>query len=192
MSNVLCLAPLLVEAAPLMRAGLPVTRIGMGRARATTAAVRLASTLAEHVMVVGFGGALDPQLEPGDVVLASSISALGMDPVTCDVERVRAILDRERTTFRVSPIASSDELVRGADARRALREATGAAAVDMESAWLTPLARGRRFDVLRVIVDTERAELTRPLATLEGGVRAMRVLDRLAQTLRDLPHDKVA
>jgi 4-hydroxy-3-methylbut-2-enyl diphosphate reductase len=54
----------------------------------------------------------------------------------------------------------------------------------MESAWLAEAARGRPFAVLRVIVDTPGRGLRRPVATVAGGVRALRALRRAAPALR--------
>ena len=59
----------------------------------------------------------------------------------------------------------------------------GVLAVDMESAWLSPAAAGRPFAVVRVVLDTPAREIYRPLATLVGGLRAWRVLRRLAPAL---------
>ena len=53
----------------------------------------------------------------------------------------------------------------------------------MESAWLAAAAAGRPFAVLRVVVDTPSRSLWRPLATLVGGLKAMRVLRRAAPAL---------
>src|SRR5579875_409086 len=70
---VLMLAPLSLEARAV-RAGAPwaqVQRIGMGPRRAARSAAS-----ADHgraVLVAGFCGALDPALQPGDVVLASEL-----------------------------------------------------------------------------------------------------------------------
>jgi len=57
--------------------------------------------------------------------------------------------------------------------------AAGAIAVDMESVWLAPAARGRPFAVLRVVLDSPTHELLRPGAAVSM-VRAARVLRRAA------------
>ena len=53
----------------------------------------------------------------------------------------------------------------------------------MESAWLAPAAEGKRFAVLRVVLDTPDREIHRPLATLAGGLTAWRALRRAAPAL---------
>jgi 4-hydroxy-3-methylbut-2-enyl diphosphate reductase len=76
----------------------------------------------------------------------------------------------------VAPIASSQRLVLGE--RRKTLHRTGAAAVDMESAWLAPAARARPLVTLRVVLDTPRHELHRPLRTVAGAATAYRTLRR--------------
>src|SRR5690606_21012114 len=94
-------------------------------------------------------------------------------------------LDRAGVRFVIAPIASRDHLVLGAE-RTELR-ARGARAVDMESFWLAPLARGRAFSVARVIVDTPTRQLTRPLHTLTGGWRAAGALRRIGAAIAPRP-----
>jgi 4-hydroxy-3-methylbut-2-enyl diphosphate reductase len=76
----------------------------------------------------------------------------------------------------VGPIASSQRLVLR-DRRRALHR-TGSLAVDMESAWLAPAAQGQPLVTLRVVVDTDRHELHRPLRTVAAAAAAYRSLRR--------------
>ena len=76
--------------------------------------------------------------------------------------------------------------------RADLHRRTGAIAVDMESAWLAealtradiPVVHGfvLRLAVVRVVVDTPAAPLLHP-RTVPNGVRALRVLARVAATL---------
>jgi len=75
----------------------------------------------------------------------------------------------------VGPIVSTERL-RLPKAERARLAASGALAVDMESAWIAPAVGGRPFAVVRIIVDTPDRPLWRPLATAVGGVRALRAL----------------
>jgi 4-hydroxy-3-methylbut-2-enyl diphosphate reductase len=80
-------------------------------------------------------------------------------------------------------VASVTRIAMG-QTRVRLREG-GAIAVDMESAWLAPAARGRPFAVVRVLSDTPARELTRPLLTVVGIVRASAVLRRVAGVLHE-------
>jgi 4-hydroxy-3-methylbut-2-enyl diphosphate reductase len=136
-----------------------------------------ASVGARAVIIAGFCGALDPDLRPGDIVLASELR----DPAGCarpaaDPTILASVLRRGGLRVHVGPIASSKTVVRGAT-RRTLSQ-TGALAVDMESAWLAPAIHGRPLVTLRVVLDTAQRELHHPLRTLGGFVTAYRTLRR--------------
>jgi 4-hydroxy-3-methylbut-2-enyl diphosphate reductase len=174
-------APLAVEAMALGKsAHVRVVRTGMGPKRSKKSAAKLASEPARAVVVAGFGGALDPSLEPGDVVVASEVH--GDDTrATCATEKLADVLRAEGLRVKVGTIACRDRIVRG-DERRALYE-KGACAVDMESAWLAAAAPNRPFFVVRTIVDGPHHEFTDVLATLRGGTRGIKSLARVGRAL---------
>jgi 4-hydroxy-3-methylbut-2-enyl diphosphate reductase len=172
--RIIVLAPLSLEARAV-RSGAPwadVHRIGMGPRRAARSAELSMTTGGRAVLIAGFCGALDPDLEPGDIVLASELRGpTGTTP--CDDPTILAgVLRRGGLRVRVAPIASSQRLVLG-ERRRTLQR-TGAVAVDMESAWLAPVTRARPLVTLRVVLDTHRRELHRPLRTVTGAAIAYR------------------
>jgi 4-hydroxy-3-methylbut-2-enyl diphosphate reductase len=176
--DLLVLAPMAVEA-HAVRAGAPwarVRRIGMGPRRARRAAAITHREPAGAVLIAGFCGALDPALEPGDIVLASELRGpTGTTPCP-DPALLAAVLRRAGLRVTIGPIASSQRLV-VRERRRALHR-TGALAVDMESAWLAPEARGEPMVTLRVVLDTAERELHNPLRTGAGFARAYSVLRR--------------
>jgi 4-hydroxy-3-methylbut-2-enyl diphosphate reductase len=174
--HVLMLAPLSVEARAV-RAGAPwaqVERIGMGPHRARRAASLTRKGPGGAVVIAGFCGALDPDLEPGDIVLASELRGPTGTTACPDPAILAGHLRRGGFNVRVGPVASTQRLV-VRERRRALQR-TGALAVDMESAWLAPDARAQPLVTLRVVLDTHRHELHRPLRTLAGAARAYRAL----------------
>jgi hypothetical protein len=174
MTAVLC-APLRVERAALGRTGARVLRTGMGPARAARAAVRLGD---EAVLVAGVGGGLAPDVRAGDLVVASEVRAAGAPAVPVPSAALLAgALRRLGLRVHVGPVVSVDRVVDG-PARRELA-ATGALAVDMESA---ALAAGRPFAVVRSIVDTMDHPLWRP-GTLARGVAGLRALRRAVPAL---------
>jgi 4-hydroxy-3-methylbut-2-enyl diphosphate reductase len=157
-----------------------VVRTGMGPDRSRAAARTLAREPGRAVVVAGFGGALDPSLEPGDVVVADAVSGPdGRAP--CESESIAEALRSAGLRVVVGTIACRDHVVEG-DERRALFE-QGARAVDMESAWLAPAASGRPFAVVRAVVDTPGRELRRILTTLRGGSRGFQSLARVGGAL---------
>jgi 4-hydroxy-3-methylbut-2-enyl diphosphate reductase len=179
--RLLVLAPLALEARAV-RAGAPwaeVAQIGMGPRRARRSAHLTQREGGGAVLIAGFCGALDPRLEPGDVVLASELRGPTGTTQCADPSILAGVLRRGGLRVSVGPIASSQRLV-VRERRRALHR-TGAVAVDMESAWLAPAARAEPLVTLRVVLDTQRHELHRPLRTAAGAARAYRTLRRACE-----------
>ncbi len=179
MSQLLLIAPMRVEARAL-RAGAPgstVVRSGIGPRRAADAGEALGSDQADAVAIAGFGGALNPCLEPGDIVVASELRAPDgrVEAVCPGAEVIAGMLRRRGLRAHTGPIASVRTPVIGR-ARARLLESSGALAVDMESIWLARAASGRPLVVARVILDG--SGLPRP-------IRATRALRALASALAD-------
>jgi 4-hydroxy-3-methylbut-2-en-1-yl diphosphate reductase len=188
--NVLVLAPLRLEAAALRsaRAGVDVRRTGMGpaRARAAAEAIRRADGDADAVAIAGFCGAVAPSLRPGDVVLASELREPGGRTRACTLSPVLAdALRRQGLRVTTGPIVSTDRIA--GPAERAALRASGAVAVDMESAWLAPAAGQRPLAVLRVVAEPAGRALLDP-RVLPAGVRALRSLRRSACALVQWAH----
>jgi 4-hydroxy-3-methylbut-2-enyl diphosphate reductase len=181
MSALTVLAPLSVEARAVRSAAASwadVHQIGMGPRRAAKGA-RVAQD-AQAVLIAGFCGALDYELEPGDVVLANELRGpTGTTPLP-DPSILAGVLQRGGLRVKIGPIASSQRLV--VRERRKALQRTGALAVDMESAWLASATHAEPLVALRVVLDTHRAELHHPLRTLTGAAAAYRSL-RKACTL---------
>jgi adenosylhomocysteine nucleosidase len=101
----------------------------------------------------GFAGGLDPSLVPGTLLLADTVVAGDQRFVTdrAMTGRLQAVLPEAM----VRTIAGSDVAVGSVAAKRALRDATAAAAVDMESHLVAraAAAAGLPFAVLRAIAD---------------------------------------
>jgi 4-hydroxy-3-methylbut-2-enyl diphosphate reductase len=182
--RLLLLAPLAIERAAVRGAasGAVVLHTGMGATRSRKAVSRAKATTAVAVAVVGFCGATDDSLRPGDVVVASEVRGPRAETVKCSHGPIVAALrSRGITSLHVGPIASVDHVVHGA--QRAELARSGAVAVDMESVWLAEAAAGRPFAVVRVVVDTPSQELHRPLGILKGGVDAWQTLRQVAPAL---------
>ncbi len=180
------LTPMSVEARAV-RSGAPwaqVQKTGMGPRRAARSAAAAGDAGGRAVLIAGFCGALDPELQPGDVVLASELRGPSGPSLPCaDPTILAGVLRRGGMRVHVGPIASSDKVVRGARRRELGR--TGALGVDMESAWLAPVIRDRPLITLRVVLDTGERELHRPLHTITGAVIAYRALRRACALARE-------
>lgn len=161
----------------------PVTviRTGMGP-KAAENAVRRAlgrdGVRGAAVIASGFCAGLAPGMHPGDLVVAEETrddngttpcvgTGLLVDALT------RAVPGR---TVHTGPLTGSGHVVRGPE--RAGLRATGAIAVDMESAATlrTAVRTGARpVAAVRVVVDAPEHELVR-IGTVRGGISAFRVL----------------
>ncbi|CAM5302248.1 phosphorylase family protein [Streptomyces avidinii] len=162
-------------------AGHTLLRTGMGPSAAERAVGRALDRPEMDraaVLATGFCAGLVPGMHPGDLVVAEQTR----DPqgtVTCTGSALLAeALARAAPgrTVHTGALTGSDHVVRGQE--RAQLRATGAIAVDMESAatlWAATRGGGRPVAAVRVIVDAPEHELVR-IGTVRGGISAFRVL----------------
>ena len=185
--SLLVLAPMGLEAALVRRGARSanVVTTGIGPRRARVAARRAALHRAAGVAVAGFGGALDPGLEQGEVVLASELRTRdGRVVGHCPGAAVLAgMLRRRGIPAHVGPIVSVNGPALGRG-RKALLQG-GALLADMESAWLAQASAGRPLVVARVVLDTGHGSLRRPAASATAAVRAARSLRATAAMLAE-------
>lgn len=193
--RLLACAPLRIEARAIRRglAGVigdgtaEVTRTGFGPRRAARRGRELARQPFRTLVVAGVGGALDPALRPGEIVVATEVRGQGaggasVAVTTCpSAPLIAGELRRAGLAARTGPVVTTARLVRGPG--RARLAAGGALLADMESAPLAAAAEGRPVAVLRAVSDTADRPLLHP-ATVPGGVAALRALRRAAPALQ--------
>ncbi|MFH8366961.1 1-hydroxy-2-methyl-2-butenyl 4-diphosphate reductase [Streptomyces sp. NPDC018031] len=165
----------------------PVTvlRTGMGPQAAERAVARALAGgpagPATAVIATGFCAGLARGMHPGDLVVADetrdghgSTRCTGGAVLTAALAEL--VRGHPRRAIHTGPVAGSGHVVRGAE--RAELRATGAIAVDMESAATLRAAAAagpRPVAAVRVVVDAPEHELVR-IGTLRGGISAFRVL----------------
>ena len=136
----------------------PATEVaGANAIRARARAAALVSRGCLALLSFGVAGGLDPALGAGDLVLARSVRAMGGQTFATDApwrERLEAALDG-LVPVVVADVAGSDRMLAAPAEKAALRHATGAATVDMESHGVAQAASeaGVPFLVLRAISD---------------------------------------
>jgi 4-hydroxy-3-methylbut-2-en-1-yl diphosphate reductase len=169
-------APLRAEHHAVRRAGgnARVVRAGMGRA------ATLPATSAP-VLIAGVAGGLAPEVRPGDVVVADSVTDGSRRIDTPSAPLLAAALRRRGLTVHCGQVRTSDRLATGS--RRAPLARTGALAVDMESFALAEAARGP-VAVVRSIVDVEGQGVWTP-GMIVRGVRGLRVLREAVPALEE-------
>jgi len=191
-SQLVIAAPLRIEKLTIL-AGAPrlrVQRVGMGPARARTAAQLLKDDPARALIVLGVCGGLISGDRPGEVIIAERLSTVDErgeleNPTDCHAPRQLAeALERQGLSVRNGTVASAARIVHG-QARTRLKN-SGADAVDMESAWLQAGARGRPFVVIRVVADTPDHDINSPIRAVASWVSALRALRYTARALGTL------
>jgi len=185
-SGPLFLVPLRFEALAA-HAGAPraeIERIGLGPVRATAARARIALERPAGWPLVVFGlcGALREGLEPGAVVLATSVALLGSESVLPleDPRPLASILTAAGLGVTCAPIVSAPHLISGGEERSVAAEQ--GVVVDMESFWCAPLASRHPLTVCRVVIDVPGRDVG-SLATPVAAARAWRSLVRAARAL---------
>jgi adenosylhomocysteine nucleosidase len=162
--------------------------------------VRLRRILSERdaaacraVLSFGIAGGLDPDLAPGDAIVATGIIAGGerypAHPALADW--LSAALANGGVRVRLAEIAGSDAPVLDVAAKADMRRTTGAAAVDMESHIAAAFAArsGLMFAAVRIICDPAARSLPPLVANVlrpDGGVDHRLILANLLRRPREL------
>ncbi|MCX4820703.1 1-hydroxy-2-methyl-2-butenyl 4-diphosphate reductase [Streptomyces sp. NBC_01142] len=163
------------------RGTVSVLRTGMGphsAERAVRDALGEEALRDAAVVASGFCAGLAPGMHPGDLVVADETRHADGSTACTQTELLVGAVTRAAPgrTVHTGPLMGSDHVVRGHE--RAELAATGAIAVDMESAATLRTAVGvgpRPVAAVRVVVDAPEHELVR-IGTVRGGISAFRVL----------------
>jgi hopanoid-associated phosphorylase len=138
--------------------------------------------------VVSFGlcGALDPALKVGDLVIGQSVADAvdRFDADTAWAARIAALLPEAK----VGSFARAERPVASAAEKAALRQSTGAIAVDLESFSVARLARwfGVPFAVIRAVSDAADRALP-PAAQVGLGADGRPAIGPVFASLRSNP-----
>jgi len=162
----------------------PLACAGASAARAHTHAARLIAEGAEVVLSFGLCGGLDPDLRPGDLLLADHIVVGAGERIPVAASLRARVAERLRTAGLAvagGDLLGSDAPVATADEKRELLDNTGARAVDMESHGIAAAAQAGGARVLAVRAVGDPAERNLPKAALnaidaEGRLRVFRAL----------------
>jgi 4-hydroxy-3-methylbut-2-enyl diphosphate reductase len=180
----LVLAPMRVEEW-MLRRGVPrdsIVRIGMGRAKSLASAERVQSREFDRLVIAGVCGSLDPSFRPGDVLVPSEVSAPDVGTTKCVVdETLLQELRGAGLNVRTGTLVSHEKLENNSKAVQR-HQATGAVGVDMETAWLAPLAGDRPVIVLRVASDSPDKPVFHP-GVVYWGTLSLRRLATVGRVL---------
>jgi hypothetical protein len=184
---VACACGLAAEARIARRAGFSVV-VGAGDRERLAALLEAAAPRARYLLSFGIAGALQPDLEPGDVVLSGEVVAEGGlwrsdDALLCGLVRA--------TGARPARIFGARKVLATAAEKARLGAETGAAAVDLESEIVarTAASVGIPFLALRAIADARDQDLPPaaliPLA-VDGTPSVLRVLAEVIRRPRQI------
>ncbi len=131
---------------------------GGDAARARSGAEQLAAQGVAALISFGLAGGLAPTLRTGALLLPSEVVLPSGERLTTDPawrQRLARLAQSNGLELLDLPVFGSDQLVADTAAKRALFEATGAGAVDMESHAVAAVARaaGLPCMVVRAIAD---------------------------------------
>lgn len=167
--------------------GLAATVSGLGAEPARAAAQTLVSKGVAALVSFGSAGGLDPALRAGDLMLPETVFDRAEQRVRTDAGWHAAMRARlAPSTVCTAALRQVSAPLLDPPAKAALRAATGAAAVDMESAAVAEVAAaaGLPFLILRVVLDDAGAALPAPLLAAVDGQGRPRPLALLAAFAR--------
>ena len=141
---------------------------GIGADNAAQAARRLAAAGATELVSFGFAGGLDPALPAGALLLPERI--VGACHYLIDPERRKRLLAAlpGTTTPRGGDLLCAATVVATPSRKRQLFDATGAVAVDMESAAIAEVAADRGLSLLVLRAISDPAAFAPPAALLQA------------------------
>ncbi|HEY0983419.1 phosphorylase family protein [Schlesneria sp.] len=146
---------------------------GMGSARAKRAtAALLEAHQPRWIISTGFCGALYPQMQVGQIVVANEVTNLQDEPLRIDIG---IAADPARGLY-VGRTLTVDKMVRTKAEKQELAEKTGAIAVDMETYGIAQQCRElkTRFLAVRAVSDDLSADLPKEILSLVGETGSVR------------------
>lgn len=164
---------------------------GANAARAEAIARGFAADGAKAILSVGVSGGLQPNLQPGDLILSNQVVD-GAGGWSHSVQTDVGLLRTAAPTSIEAVIFGADEIIDGPLNKADIYARTGAVAVDMESHGAARAAQqaGLPFLAIRAIADP--AERALPAAALgavapDGSTRVFSTLLKCAKAPRDFP-----
>jgi adenosylhomocysteine nucleosidase len=138
------------------------------------------------VISAGFAGALQSQINRGDIVMASSIVGEQGDRLTIDL---RFPTDEKQASVHVGRLLTVDRIIRKPEEKRSLGHQHDAIAVDMETLAVARVCQHekQRFLAIRAITDTIDDELPRDVERLLNRPTMVRKIGAAAGSLLRRP-----
>ncbi len=167
---------------------------GMGNQSASEAASYLINkTQTKYLIVVGFAGSLHPELECGDLLIASSIhpesfkETIDLEEAPIEIASQSGKATLSDSAFHIGGLASLDSPLTTREAKREAHRASGALGVDMESFGAYEACQSVDCSLLctRSILDDAHTELPPQVIGLTDKWGRVKITTLLARLLRN-------
>ena len=151
--------------------------VGMGRDAGRQVAGLLDSAPCRLLVSLGYAGALDPHLHPGELVVGNSYlhGASAAVPGAPHTTRTAMLLRESGLSVLEGAILTVDEPLLTPRAKRRAHHGSGALVVDMEGRWIADVAASRGVPLIgiRAVLDEAYYPLPAFIATIiaDGGRR---------------------
>ena len=162
--------------------------VGIGRPAGEHVAALLDAAPCRILVSLGYAGALDPHLHPGDLVVANAYlhgpdAAISGAPHTT---RAAMLLRQSGISALEGPVLTVDEPLLTPRAKRRAHYGSGALVVDMEGRWIAEEAAARDVPLvgIRAVLDEARY----PLPSFVAAIIADEGRQEWAHALRAMSH----
>ena len=137
--------------------------VGIGREAGGRLTRLLEEAPCRLLVSLGYAGALDPHLRPGDLVVGNAYLH-GADPPVSSVPlgtRAAVLLRESGLSVREGPVLTVDEPLLSPRAKRRALHGSGALVVDMEGRWIAEAAQRKEVPLIgiRAVLDEARFPL---------------------------------
>ncbi len=144
--------------------------VGIGRAAGERVAALLDAAPCRLLVSLGYAGALDPHLHPGDLVVGNAYLHGARSAVLGDPHTTRAAMLLRQSGLSVleGGVLTVDEPLLTPGAKRRAHRGTGALVADMEGRWIAESAMARAVPLLgiRAVLDEAHFPLPSFVATI--------------------------
>ena len=151
--------------------------VGIGRSAAEQLAGLLDAAPCRLLVSLGYAGALDPHLHPGELVVGNSYlhGASAAVPGAPHATRAAMLLRESGLSVLEGAVLTVDEPLLTPRAKRRAHSGSGALVVDMEGRWIADVAASRAIPLIgiRAVLDEAYYPLPAFIATIiaDGGRR---------------------
>ena len=147
-----------------------ITCAGGHPGRAYVEAGKLIARGATHLISFGIGGALDPKIRPGDIVMPSFVTNTQNESYAPDLEWRDKLRNRYAATLttHTNALFTSEKAIATISEKTSLRQRTGASIVDMESSGVAAKATSKNIPFISIRAAADPAERPLPKSALIG------------------------